>query len=250
MRSFVLPLFLVAIVCSPAAGQTATKISKGRAAVEAAYQYQNKLADSTVTIGQVIQNWSVVASTPDVQKDPDALAIAYGCEGLLEVQTGDLNKADSLLQKAMPLFRIRQSKSSFLVAYAEVERALKHNALAMKAYDEIVTTMDSVPALEKIEFYHLSGYAPYAYAIDAAYGIAQIAMVDSAERKPAITILTKAMDRHMADALGLMTVVALHELGAMSSEDYKFKVDLICSRKPELRDVWETFEKRIKSPAQ
>ena len=42
-----------------------------------------------------------------------------------------------------------------------------------------------------------------------------------------------------------MDLVALHELHAMSDEDYKFNVDLLCSRKPELRKVSDLFEKKF-----
>ncbi len=222
-----------------------TKESKGRAIVQEAMQYQNKLEDSTVTLDDVIQHWNITVRNPEVRKDSDALAIAFGCEAILEIQNDDMHKADSFFRKALPLFKHRSSKSSVLVEYAELERSMKHNADAMRAYDEIVNTMDSVGALWEIGYYRRSGYAPYAYAIDACFGMEQIAAADPSEKKKAIGLLTKTMNRHPEDALGMMTIVALHRLGEIDNEAYKFKVDLLCSRKPELRDVNELFQRKF-----
>ena len=219
--------------------------SKAVKAIRAAYDFQKKLDDSTTTIDRVIVKWSSTANDPDVKNDPNSLAIALGSEGLLEIRNGNAMRADSLLKKSMPLFRSRMSKASFLVGYAELERSLLKNAMAMRAYDEIVNTMDSVGALWDIQFYRLSGYAPYAYAIDACFGMEQIASSDTAFRKKAIDLLTQTMNRHTTDALGLMAIVSLHQLGAMSNETYKFQVDLLCSRKPELRKACDTFEKKF-----
>ena len=191
MRYLTLTLALACIFAAnrSANGQAQQKESKGRIKVEEAYTFQNKLLDSTATIDEVIQKWSATAADPSVRKEPDALAIAFGCEGLLEIQKGENQKADSLLKKSLPLFRIRDSKASFLVSYAEFERGLRHNAQAMRANEEIVKTMDSIPELNDISFYQESGYAPYAYAIDASFGMAQIALSDSSERKKAIELL-------------------------------------------------------------
>jgi len=245
MRYLALILAVLFVINHSSNAQAPENGSKGRKKVEEAYAFQNKLLDSTATINEVIQKWRATASDPSVRKDPDALAIVYGCEGLLEIQNGENQKADSLLKKALPLFRIRESKASFLVSYADFERGLHHNAQAMRANEEIVKTMDSIPALNDIPFYQESGYAPYAYAIDASFGMAQIAASDSSQRKKTIELLTSTMKRHPQDALGLMDAVALHHLHAMSDEDYKFKVDLLCSRKPELRKVSDLFEKKF-----
>ncbi|HET6400720.1 MAG TPA: hypothetical protein VFH95_04895 [Candidatus Kapabacteria bacterium] len=245
MRYLVLTLVFIAAVPRSSNAQTIRKESEGRKIVQEAYDFQSKLLDSTATIDQVIQKWSATAANPAVRKDPDAQAIAYGCEGLLEIQKGDNEKADSLLKKALPLFRIRESKAPILVTYAEFERGLHHDKQAMRANEEIVETMDSIPALEDIPFYFASGYAPYAYAIDASFGMAQIALEDSSQHRQAITLLTNTLKRHPGDALGLMDITALHRLHAMSDEDYKFKVDLLCSRKPELRKVSDLFEKKF-----
>lgn len=231
--------------CRPVNAQAIRKESEGRKIVQEAYAFQNKLLDSTATMDEVIQKWRATAANPAVRKDPDAQAIAYGCEGLLEIQKGENKKADSLLKRALPLFRIRESKAPVLVTYAEFERGLHHNAQAMRAYEEIVKTMDSIPQLEDIPFYHTSGYAPYAYAVDASFGMAQIALSDSSQRKQAIGLLRGTMNRHLDDALGLMDAVALHQLHALSDEDYKFTVDLLFSRKPELRTVNDHFEKKF-----
>ncbi len=219
--------------------------SQGRQIVRSAFAFQNKLQDSSATLDQVIQNWSNAASNSEVRKDKDALAIAYGSEGVLEIQKGEKHKADSLLRKSLPLFQYRWSKAPILVAYAEFERGLKSDAAAMGAYDEIVHTMDSVAALWNIQFYRLSGYAPYAYAIDACYGMVQIADRDAKEKKKAISVIQYALDKHPDDALGMMAIVALHRLGALDDEAYKFKVDLLCSRRPELRKANDLFEKKF-----
>jgi tetratricopeptide (TPR) repeat protein len=225
--------------------KAATAISPGRQKLEAAFTYQSKLADSTVTIDEVIENWSAVARERDVRQDPEAVAIAFGSEGLLELQKGEKLRADSLLARSIPLFRLKHSKAYFLVAFADLERDLRHYKRALQAYDEIVNTMDSLPELWDIQFYRLSGYAPFAYAIDASLGIAQIGKADPEHHKKAIELLSETMGRHPEDALGLMDLVALHYLGAIKNEQYKFKLDLLCSRKPELRIVSETFEKEI-----
>jgi tetratricopeptide (TPR) repeat protein len=245
MRKIFYIVFLSAVVL-PCIVHSQSKESKGRAIVQAAVAYQSKLQDSTVTLEDVLQHWRVTARDPEVRKDQDALAIAYGCEALIEIQKGESHKADSLFRKALPLFRFKSSKESILVAYAEFERGVKNNADAMRAYDEIVHTMDSVGALWDIEYYRLSGYAPYAYAIDASFGMAQIAVTDQKQKKKAIELLQNTFDRHPNDALGMMTIVALHRLGAMDDEAYKFQVDLLCSRKPELRNVNDLFEKKFK----
>ena len=219
--------------------------SKAEKAIRAANDFQKKLSDNSVTLDQAIAKWRSAAGNPDVQSDPNSFAIALGSEGLLEIQKGNLQRADSLLGKSMPLFRSKLSKSSFLVGFAELERSLHKDGFAMRAYDEIVNTMDSVGALWEIEYYRFSGYAPYAYAIDACFGMEHIASSDTMFRKKAVDLLNKTMKRHPTDALGLMTIVALHRLSAMSDEDYKYNIDLLCSRKPELRDVADRFEKKF-----
>jgi hypothetical protein len=241
MRAITLFIFAVIIPCAASAQPQ----SKGRTIVQAAVTYQAKLQDSTATLDEVIHNWSVTANDPEVRKDQDALAIAYGCEAILMIQKRDDHKTDSLFRKSLPLFKFRSSKASVLVMYAEFERGMKKNADAMRAYDEIVNTMDSVPALWNISYYRRSGYAPYAYAIDACFGMEQIAIKDTSQKKKAVELLTTTLDRHPEDALGMMTVVALHRLKAMDKEKYKFQVDLLCSRKPELRDVNALFERKF-----
>ena len=227
------------------ANPCSAQMSAGRRKVEAAYKFQEKLIDSTATIEEVIGKWSRIARDTDVRKDADALAISYGCEGLLELQQGKKFRADSLLIRAMPLFRLTRSKAYFLVAYAELERQIKHYDRAMRSYEEIVTTMDSMPELWDIQYYRASGYAPYAYAIDASLGIEQIGSMDAEYHKKAVELLSATMDRHPVDALGLMALVALHHLGAIQDVPYKFKLDLLCSRKPELRAVSETFDRKF-----
>ncbi|HEY3874891.1 MAG TPA: hypothetical protein VGM92_05410 [Candidatus Kapabacteria bacterium] len=218
---------------------------RARALIQSAYQYQNKLSDSSITIDQALRNWSATARNSDVRKDDDALAIAFGCEAILMIQKNDSHSADSLFRRSIPLFRKKSSKESIIVAYAEFERSQKYNSAAIAAYDEIVHTMDSVPELWNIDYYRLSGYAPYAYAIDASFGVAQIAATDTAHRAKAIALLRDTYRRHPYDAIGVIDVVALHWLGELTAEDYRFKIDLICSRKPELRKAADLFEKKF-----
>jgi tetratricopeptide (TPR) repeat protein len=227
------------------AKESQPKESLGRGIIRSAFAYQNKLQDSSATLDDVLRTWSAAASNPEVRKDHDALAIAYGTEGVLEIQKGEKHKADSLLRKSLPLFQFRSSKAPVLVAYAEFERGLKSDDAAMGAYDEIVHTMDSIGALWNIQFYRLSGYAPYAYAIDACFGMEQIASKDAKEKKKAIELLQNTLERHPNDALGMIAIVALHRLGALDDEAYKFQVDLLCSRKPELRKANDLFERKF-----
>ncbi len=242
---YLLVLLGTFVAAAETPAQTVKHESEGRKIVQQAYTFQNKLLDSTATIDQVIHRWSVTAANPAVRKDPDAQAIAYGCEGLLEIQKGESHKADSLLKKALPLFRLRESKAPILVSYAEFERGIHHNADAMRADEEIVKTMDSIPELDEIPFYHESGYAPYAYAIDASFAMANIAKADTSERKKAIELLTATLKRHPQDALGVMDVTALHELHALSDEEFKFKIEFMCAREPNLRPVADLFQQKF-----
>ena len=77
---FLLTILLLAFSVT-AHAQKDESASPGRKKVEAAYQYQAQLADSTITIDEVIANWRDVAADKDVRKDADALAIAFGSEG-------------------------------------------------------------------------------------------------------------------------------------------------------------------------
>jgi tetratricopeptide (TPR) repeat protein len=243
MKSIVFLFFATALL--PRMTHAQAKESKGRAIIRSAFAYQDKLQDTTATLDDVIQVWASAASNPEVRKDTDALAIAYGSEGVLEIQKNEPHKADSLFRKALPLFRFRSSKAPILVAYAEFERLQKNDDAAMRAYDEIVHTMDSVGALWNITYYRLSGYAPFAYAIDAEFGMEQIAASDAKEKKKAIELLQNCFDRHPNNAIGMMAIVALHRLGALNDKDYKFKVDLLCSREPDLRKTNDLFEKKF-----
>ena len=243
MKSIIILLFVAAII--PCVAHAQQEESEGRKIIRSGFAYQDKLQDSSATLDDVIRFWSNAAYNPEVRKDSDALAIALGCEGVLEIRKGEKHKADSLFRKALPLFKFRSSKASILVAYAEFERGEKKNAEAMRAYDEIVNTMDSIGALWDIRFYRMSGYAPFAYAIDAEFGMEQIAASDPSQKKKAVDLLTKSLDHHPENAIGMMAIVALHRLGAMDNETYKFKVDLLCSRKPELRRTNDLFERKF-----
>src|SRR5438309_516339 len=116
MKFLVLGFFALLVPVS--AGFAQHTPSEGQKLVQAAFTYQQKLLDSTATIAEAIEKWRKTAAHPAVQKEQDLLAIAYGSEGLLEVQRGDKTRGDSLLRKAMPLFRYKHSKASYLVAFA------------------------------------------------------------------------------------------------------------------------------------
>jgi len=238
-------LFVLLVIFCSSTAFAQTSITPGRKKVDAAYQFQEKLKDSSVTIEQVIQNWRRVAADTVVQKDRDSYAVALGCEGYLELQRGNDRRADSILDAAMLKFRRKSSKAFFLVVFAELERELKHYKGAMAAYEEIVNTMDSLPQLWDISYYRMSGYAPYAYAIDACYSMGKIVQDDISHRKAAVQVLSSVMAKHPNDPLGLMALTILHDLGAISDEGYKFKLDLMCSRKPELRKTSSKFEAAI-----
>jgi hypothetical protein len=105
--------------------------------------------------------------------------------------------------------------------------------------------MDSIPELWNIDYYRGSGYAPYAYAIDACLGMTRIAFADKGLHVQAVRQLAGVMEQHPEDALGIMALVSLHHVGAINDEAYKFKLDLIASRKPDLRDISEKFEKQF-----
>ncbi|MDP4200035.1 MAG: hypothetical protein Q8922_07545 [Bacteroidota bacterium] len=241
-------IFLLILLLAPfaASAQTAPRPTPGRAKVDAGYKYQEKLADSTATAKQVIKNWSRIAQDTDVRRDPDALAVALSCEALLRLQIGEKKIADSVFARGMGRFRLKKSKAYFLVVFSDLDRELNHYERAMNSYEEIITTMDSIPELWDIDFYRKSGYAVYAYAIDASLGITRIGMANADYHKRAVELLGDELDRHPNDALGVMALVCLHHLGAINNEAYKFKLDLACSRKPELRDASETFEKQFK----
>lgn len=240
-------VFLLVLILLPsgAFAQTAPKVTPGRAKVEAGYKFQEKLNDSTATERQVIKNWSRIAQDTDVKRDPDALAIALSCEALERFKIGEKRMSDSIFARGIGKFRLKKSKAYFLVVYADLDRELNHYERAMDSYEEIITTMDSIPELWDIYFYRSSGYAPYAYAIDASLGISKIGMANADYHKRAVELLGDEMARHDGDALGIMALVCLHHLGAIKDESYKFKLDLAASRKPELRDVSETFEKQF-----
>jgi tetratricopeptide (TPR) repeat protein len=234
-------LFALLLVPGLAFGQ---KESAGRKKVDDGYKFQAKIDDSTATKKEVIANWSKIAQDADVRKDPDAWGIAYGCEALLRYQIGDRKAADSVMHRGIGKFRLRKSKAYFLVAFANMDRELRQYERAMVSYEEIVRTMDSLPELWDIDYYRLSGYAPYAYAIDACLGIARIGMANADYHRQAIELLTDVMDKHSDDALGVMALVSLHQMGAIRDEAYKFKLDLAASRHPDLRAASEKFEKQ------
>lgn len=245
MRLFLLCLSITLATPVFAQRSNDSKMTAGRKKVEAAYTYQSRLADSSVTIAQVIEKWRSIAKDPEVRSDKDALAVALGCEGLLEMQRKQPLLADSLLSTALPLFRLRKSKAYFLVAYAELERTLNRNIAAVRAYREIMETLDSVAELDRIDYYRLSGYAPYAYAIDAAYQLAKIAEHDPDQRPAAIAILKRSMKRSHANPLTLMCATALKRIDPDNAPDYEFQINLLCSRKPDDRALADTFAKRL-----
>jgi hypothetical protein len=222
-------------------------VTPGKKLVEDAFAYQRKLMRGLVTLPDAVANWSKTAKDPEVRKDRDALAIAYGCEGLMLLEQGETLKADSALTLAMPLFKYRKTKAYFIVALAGLDKKLSFYEKALGLYDEILHEMDSLPELDDISFYHASGYAPYAYGIDAALGTALIGGSKEEFRDRAVFLLRETAARHTTDALGAMSYVALAHIDKSKQSEYKFNLDLLCSRKPELRKAADNFDQQFEA---
>jgi len=214
----------------------------GKKEVEEAFGFQRRLLRGLETIDAVIKNWARTARLANVRKDPDALAISYGCEALMEIERDSAGRADSLLKHAMPLFKYKDSKSYFLVALAQLESKRSFYDQSFRYYSEILSNFDSLDALKDITFYSESGYAPYAYGIDAALHIANLGRSLPELQKPAIELLEAAANKHPIDALGLMSLTALKHLDSMHVADYSFRIEQLISRKPELRKASDKFE--------
>ncbi len=219
-----------------------TQPTAGKKEVEKAFQFQRRLLHGLETIDTVIKNWARTAKLAEVKKDPDALGISYGCEGLMEIERDSASRADSLLKRAMPLFKYKDSKSYFLVALAQLETRRSFYDQSFRVYSEILNNFDSLDALKDITFYSESGYAPYAYGIDAALHIANLGRSLPELRNPAIELLEAAAIKHPIDALGLMSLTALKHLDSTHVQDYNFRIEQLCSRKPELRKASDKFE--------
>jgi hypothetical protein len=253
--SFFLVLFFVLVAC-PALAQHSTKLTgeaaleehvpsqptAGKKDVEKAFQFQRRLLHGLETIDTVIKNWARTATLANVKKDHDALAISFGCEGLMEIERDSFSRADSLLKKAMPLFKYKDSKSYFLVALAQLESKRSFYDQAFRVYAEILTNFDSLDALKDITFYSESGYAAYAYGIDAALHITNLGRSIPQFLTPAIQVLQRAASKHPVDALGLMALTGLKYLDSANVADYIFKIEQLCSRKADLRKVADKFE--------
>jgi hypothetical protein len=214
----------------------------GKKEVEKAFQFQRRLLHGLETIDTVIKNWARTAKLADVKKDPDALGIIYGCEGLMEIERDSASRADSLLKLAMPYFKYKDSKSYFLVALAQLETKRSFYDESFRVYTEILNNFDSLDALKDITFYSESGYAPYAYGIDAALHIANLGLSLPELHNPAIALLELSANKHSIDALGLMALTGLKHLDTARVADYNFRIEQLCSRKPDLRKASDKFE--------
>jgi hypothetical protein len=221
------------------------KLTPGKKKVEEAYAFQRRLLRGLETIDSVIKNWARTATLPDVLKDEDALGISLGCEGLMEIERDSSVRADSLLKSAMPHFKYKDSKSYFLVALAQLESKMSFYQNSMRYYAEILNGFDSLDALNDLTYYAESGYAPYAYGIDAALHIGAMGASIPQFHDIAVAELKAASQKHPVDALGLMTFTALKHLDTANAEAYAFKIEQLCSRKTKLRKASEKFEKQF-----
>ncbi|MEO6939444.1 MAG: hypothetical protein ABI444_04795 [Candidatus Kapaibacterium sp.] len=251
-------LFLSFCLSFPALGraQSGTKHSKhllegnapvtaGKKKVEDAFAFQRRLLRGLETIDSVIKRWSATAKMAPVKKDSDALGIAYGSEGLMEIERDSLNRADSLLRRAVPLFLYRNSEAYFVVALAQLESKRNFYDRSVELYAMVLDQFDSLDALNDIDYYANSGYAVYAYGIDAALHIAAIGGSIPQLNQRAVGLLLAAAERHPYDEIGLMAYTGLKHIHKEKAEDYAFKIELICSTRSAMRKTAVKFEKQF-----
>lgn len=240
---FLAVVFLAAL---PSIALAQPKVTPGRAKVEEATRFQMELGKGKVSLQDVLERWRSLTHDPVVQKDKDALAIAYACEGLVEKERGELDRADSLLEYSMPLFQLKASKAYFLVQHALLKKSMRQHKSAIDLYAEILSDYDSLPQLREIKFYAGSGYPDLAYAIDAARNLAEIALVAPGQRARVISLLTSSLKKHPADQLGLMNLVALELLDKEKAAQWRERKEKLLSAKPEFADLGEVFKNGIK----
>jgi len=164
---------------------------------------------------------------------------------LMEIERDSSDRADSLIKRAMPLFKYKDSKSYFVLALAQLEAKRSMYIESFYYYRELLVNFDSLDALKDITFYNESGYAPYAYAIDAALHLTNYGLSIKEFKEEAIFLLKRAAAKHEVDALGLMCYTALKHIDHDHTEDYNFQIEQLCSRKPELRKASDKFEKEF-----
>lgn len=245
MRSFLLPvcsaLLLSSTIVSAQTNASAPKLTKARLKVEEATKFQMQLGKGKVSFMDVLSRWQSVTNDPEVRADKDALAIAYACEGLVEKERGEFTRADSLLERAMPLFQSKTSKAYFLVNLATFERDQKQHEDAMKHFAEVLLEYDVMPQLKEIPFYAKSGYAELAYGIDAARNIGLIGPSTPELRKQAIALLEKAYNAHRDDQLGFMAITALEHVDIDNRAKRRAEREALMAKKQNLKDLDATF---------
>jgi hypothetical protein len=217
--------------------------SPGRKKVEAVYGYQNKVTRGQETIVGILDRWQKLVKDPEVRRDKDALAIAYGCMGLMELERDDKAKADSLLTLAMGYFKIKRSKARFLVSLAKLKNDRGLFTQSIDYYGEILTKYDSLPELNEIEYFKRSGYGEQAYAIDAALNITKIARSNAKLFNRGVDFLERGATKRTAS--GLMCLVALEHLNSSKRETYIKQRETLIALKPELTTAQNNFQKQF-----
>jgi tetratricopeptide (TPR) repeat protein len=238
--------FLLVLLTFLSAGSVASQpLSKGKERVQQAMAFQAQLKKGTTSLGEVREEWKRAVNDPSVKKDKDALAIALSSQAIVERDMGDLPTADSLFESAMPLFQLKASKAYFLVTLANVKKELKRFSDAMESFTEIANDFDSLPQLRQIAFYANSGYADYAYAIDAARNITLLGLNNPSLKSKAIRVLDGVVKKHPADELGLMALVGLAKLDTENLKHRDFQKEFLFSKKQEMRDLADKFAKQF-----
>jgi hypothetical protein len=236
-------LVLLLLLCSNIAA--AQKLSKGKERIQAAMAFQTKLKKGSTSLSEVRQEWQKAVKDPDVKKDLDALAIGLSSLAIVERDLGNPAVADSLFEVAMLMFQLKASKAYFLVTHASVKTELKKISQAMDAYTEIATDFDSLPQLRQIDFYANSGYADYAYAIDATRNITKLGINNPSLKAKAIRVLDGVIKKHPANELGLMAITGLLKLDTENQKKREFQREFLHSKRSGLRELGDKFAKQF-----
>lgn len=245
-------LSLVSILAQPLtsmaqSGQSSSNqsLTKGKQRVQEAMAFQAQLKKGTTSLNEVREEWKRAVNDPSVKKDKDALAIALSSQAIVERDMGDLNAADSLFEVAMPLFQLKASKAYFLVTHASVKKELKRFSAAMDSYTEIANDFDSLPQLRQISFYANSGYADYAYGIDAARNVTLLGLNNPSLKAKAIRVLDGVVKKHPLNELGLMALVGLTKLDTENLKHRDFQKEYLFSKKRDMRELADKFAKQF-----
>lgn len=256
MKNGLVPLFsalsLVLTLTLPLVSQAQSNqssssqpLTKGKQRVQEAMAFQAQLKKGTTSLNEVREEWKRAVNDPSVKKDKDALAIALSSQAIAERDMGSLEVADSLFEVAMPLFQLKASKAYFLVTHASVKKDLKHFVEAMTSYTEIVNDFDSLPQLRQIAFYANSGYADYAYGIDAARNITLLGLNNPSLKAKAIRVLDGVVKKHPLNELGLMAITGLTKLDTENVKHRDFQKEYLFSKKRDMRELADKFAKQF-----